>query len=235
MNLFRWFSQLFRKSQQPVTQIILSSPPPDLPFPHDPLPLMTAFQLTQAWKQADRTKGFPVLLDMTQIGGGLGEWRCEGDLPDIDAFLQPNIRPLFENKADMEALGDEDDEGPALTLFQSFGKASDAAALAFVPVETPWEIFRLLPFGGWNECPEPPVLAAFCRKIYERFGAVPAVMTGDAIEFFAARHPDAEEAWQLALDIYGLCPDAVYQVNSGSVHALADSLTKSDVWYLWWD
>ena len=55
--------------------------------------------------------------------------------------------------------------------------------LAKIPVKNPWEIFAYLPFGGWNECPNTPELMAVAKYWFEQYGAVPAVMTHDELEF----------------------------------------------------
>lgn len=106
--------------------------------------------------------------------------------------------------------------------------------LAEIPVEHPWEVFAYLPFGGWNECPDTPELMAAAKYWYEKYGAVPAVMTHDVLEFDLPAPISCEQAMELALQQYGFCPDIVDQ-GVETVGALADMLRKSKKWYFWWD
>lgn len=115
-----------------------------------------------------------------------------------------------------------------------YEKETVPLVLAEIPVKNPWEIFAWLPFGGWNECPDTPELMAVVKYWYELYGAVPAVMTHDVLEFETPAPADSERALQLALEQYAWCPDVVDQ-NDFSVGMLADTLTKSTVWYFWWD
>ena len=107
-------------------------------------------------------------------------------------------------------------------------------ALAEIPVEHPWEIFAWLPFGGWNECPDTPELMAAAKYWYEKYGAVPAVMTHDVLEFDLPSPVERKEAAALALEQYAFCPDIVDQ-GCETVGVLADTLSKSTKWFFWWD
>ena len=108
--------------------------------------------------------------------------------------------------------------------------------LARIPVKNPWEVFAYLPFGNWNECPDTPSLMAAAKHWYERYGAVPAVMTHDVLEFVLPKPVNSEAAMELALEQYGFCSDIVNQGPEGAtVGWLADTLRQSTVWYFWWD
>lgn len=106
--------------------------------------------------------------------------------------------------------------------------------LAELPVEHPWEVFALLPFGGWNDCPANEEQMAAAKYWYEKYGAVPAVMTGDVLEYDLPAPVSRKEAMELAVQQYAFCADIVDQ-GVGSVGALADGLSKSTKWYFWWD
>lgn len=106
--------------------------------------------------------------------------------------------------------------------------------LAEIPSDHPWDIFRLLPVGGWNSCPNASVIVAFCKLIYEQWGALPVLLSGDLLILKPDRLPDAQSAYDLAFKMYAFCPDMVSQI-AGSIHALKDSLTKSTLWEFWWD
>ena len=108
--------------------------------------------------------------------------------------------------------------------------------LAKIPVKHPWEIFAYLPFGNWNECPDTPELMAVAKYWFEQYGALPAAMTHDELEFDLPTAISKEKAMDLALEQYGFCPDVVDQGPEGTtVGSLADVLRQSKVWYFWWD
>ena len=105
--------------------------------------------------------------------------------------------------------------------------------LARIPVRHPWEVFAHLPFGNWNDCPDTPQLMAVARYWFEKFGAAPAVMTHDELDFALPKPIGREHAVQTALEQYAFCPDM--DQNHESVGALADTLRQSKIWYFWWD
>ena len=108
--------------------------------------------------------------------------------------------------------------------------------LAKIPVKNPWEIFAYLPFGNWNECPDTPDLMAVARYWFEQYGAIPAAMSHDELEFDLPAPVSQEKAMEVATEQYGFCPDIVDQEqDEPTVGNLADVLRQSTVWYLWWD
>ncbi|MCH5207294.1 MAG: DUF4253 domain-containing protein [Oscillospiraceae bacterium] len=106
--------------------------------------------------------------------------------------------------------------------------------IAKIPITNPWEIFAWFPFGGWNECPNPEEMFWIGKYWYEKYGAIPALMTHDVLEFKASPVKDKTAAMELALEQYMFCTDIVDQ-GVETVGRLADILTKSSTWYFWWD
>jgi len=108
--------------------------------------------------------------------------------------------------------------------------------LAKIPVKGPWEIFAYLPFGNWNECPDTPGLMAAAKYWFEQYGAVPAAMSHDELEFLLPASVPDEKAMDAAMELYGFCPDVIDQgPEDATVGSLADVLQQSTVWYFWWD
>ena len=108
--------------------------------------------------------------------------------------------------------------------------------LAKIPVKNPWEIFAWLPFGNWNDCPDTPQLMAAAKYWFERYGAVPAAISHDELEFLLPAPVPKEKAMDVAVELYGFCPDVIDQgPEDATVGALADVLRQSTVWYFWWD
>lgn len=133
----------------------------------------------------------------------------------------------------------EMDGGEGLHSFAGYwsyrtGK-TETVVLAEIPVTKPWEIFAWLPFGGWNECPDTEVLMAVSKYWYEAFGAAPAVMTHDILEFSLPAPVRAQEAMDLAWNHYAFCHDIIDQGQEMTIGMLADVLAQSTVWYFWWD
>ena len=106
--------------------------------------------------------------------------------------------------------------------------------LAKIPVKNPWEIFAYLPFGNWNDCPDTPELMAAAKYWFEQYGAVPAAMSHDELEFLLPAPVPKEKAMDAAVELYGFCPD-LDQNEDGSIGSLAAVLWQSTVWYFWWD
>ena len=106
--------------------------------------------------------------------------------------------------------------------------------LAKIPVKNPWEIFAYLPFGSWNDCPDTPELMAVAKYWFQQYGAVPAAMSHDELEFDLPAPVPREKAMEVAVEQYGFCPD-LDQSEEGSIGSLADVLRQSTVWYFWWD
>ena len=108
--------------------------------------------------------------------------------------------------------------------------------LAKIPVKNPWEIFAYLPFGNWNDCPDTPELMAAAKYWFEQYGAVPAAMSHDELEFLLPAPVPGEKAMDAAVELYSFCPDIIDQgPEDATVGALADVLRQSTVWYFWWD
>lgn len=106
--------------------------------------------------------------------------------------------------------------------------------LAQIPVQNPWEVFAYLPFGNWNQCPDTPELMAVAKYWFERYGAVPAVLSHDELEFLLPSPVPAGQALELAEEQRGFCP-AVLDQEEAALGALAATLGQSAVWYFWWD
>ena len=123
-----------------------------------------------------------------------------------------------------------------LSLSDNAGNQVLPILLAEIPVKNPWEVFAWLPFGGLNECPAGEEHMAVAKYWFEKFGAVPALISYDVLEYtipFGTSVP-SWQALDLALEQYAYCNDIVDQ-GVETVGRLADGLMKSHFWYFWWD
>ncbi len=158
-------------------------------------------------------------------------------------YLQKWLKEIKEERGEYEP-GDWDDlvgevsGGEGIDRFLSLrdfdGKKTVPVVLAEIPVKHPWEVFAWLPFGGWNECPANEDHMAVAKYWFEAYGAVPALMTHDVLEYDLPAPPRPEQAMELAWEQFTYCSDIVEQ-GVGTVGALADGLAQSTVWYFWWD
>lgn len=235
------FDSLFKKKTAPAPVKQACTPQTELyGLPAVQLPDgLQGEALLKIWKEADRSYGHPVIilrdemLEEMLTEFNVGSYR-PGPLPDIDAYLAPYIKELEEPEQFEYLMGSPEDTGDAVRFFLSPGLSTAPRWLVWVPVGQPWEIFEKLPIGGWNDCPDANHMAAYCRKVYGSCGAVPALISGENLEMVPERRPTAEEAFPMALDMYGFCTDIVTQ-GVGTICALADTLLRSDIWYFWWD
>lgn len=121
--------------------------------------------------------------------------------------------------------------------YQTFSSLSgnESAFLAEIPCQEPWQVFAYFAFGEWNDVPSDAELTAVCKDWYERFGAVPALITSDVVEFWVDNPvEDPAVAAKLAMEMYVFCPDSVDQ-GTESTEALANSILGANVWSFWWD
>lgn len=158
----------------------------------------------------------------------------------LKARMEERIAELEENDIRREEILGEMEGGEPQDRFLSYWdydtQRTCPMILAKVPVKQPWEIFAYLPFGGWNDCPDAAELMAVSRTWAEQYGAVPAVLTQDVLEYALPAPVPAEQAMELAIEQYSLCPDVVEQgAEEVSIGWLADVLHQSDKWYFWWD
>ena len=166
-------------------------------------------------------------------------------LKDGKTVLEEMIRQRKEEAEDDDMDWDEEilgemEDGYENRRFSSYwnsdSKMTDPLILAKIPVKNPWEIFAYLPFGGWNECPDTQSLMAVAKYWFEQYGAVPAAITHDELEFLLPAPISEKETIDVAVEQYGFCPDVIDQgPEEATVGALADVLWQSPVWYFWWD
>lgn len=163
---------------------------------------------------------------------------------DAEDFLQNRIEELkeysdeynFETELAGEISGGEERNCCIIPLDLKCEKSVELL-LAKIPVQNPWEIVAWIPMGGWNECPSPKQMIAIAKSWYKRYGAVICSVSGDEMEFIVENPlSDKNEAYALAKEHYYFCNDRLeqytYDYNLGK---LADCLTKSEIWYFWWD
>lgn len=139
------------------------------------------------------------------------------------------LKRLFEFEVEKGVMGNFG--------FSSFVTANGDTCeviLACIPVSKPWELAAWVPMGGWNDCPLPEVQTAVFQYWNEKFGVIPAVVSGDTWELTASIMPTEKEAKELAIEQFLWCTDRVEQWDC-NIEELAGELMDSEVWYFWWD
>lgn len=148
--------------------------------------------------------------------------------------------------ADYDIMGEFADSEPVTVFHSLIGSGEsdsdsdttnpyEAVIFAKIPVANPWELAAWVPMGGFNECPMPEEQVAVFKYWHEKYGAIPAVVSGDTWELYVERPPTTqEEAAALAMEQFGFCSDIVTQ-GVEKINALASTLVNSKAWYFWWD
>ena len=148
--------------------------------------------------------------------------------------VRESIDDYFTEK-DYEFDDDDKSNLELSTVFDYEGNFKENVILVKVPTTNPYEVLGYFGMGGYNVCPFPAEQVAVAKYWYEKYGAVPAVITYDTIEFHVERPPKTlEETKKLAIEQYAFCYDLVLQC-CGTFEKLVDGLYKNIQWYFWWD
>ncbi len=98
----------------------------------------------------------------------------------------------------------------------------------------PWEVLAYLPGGFWGE-PVPPEFLALARKWQVRYGAVPAAVGFNTLQFYV-EEPVANpaELETLCHEMLLFCPGLI-ELHALSFGNLMEQVSKSHFWYFVWD
>lgn len=99
-----------------------------------------------------------------------------------------------------------------------------------VPVDEPWRVFERIPFGGFGSCPDNGVHMAFARHWYDKFGAVPAVISDCSVQYLLPQTVQANDALNDQLINY--CPSLTEYIHPDS---FAAQFAPVKVWFFFWD
>lgn len=151
---------------------------------------------------------------------------------------------LVSEDREMLAIGEEDeaamDEGGEIEGFTSYWDErtgrTDYILLAEIPVKEPWQAMAWLPMGGWNNCPDPYTMMMTARRWYEEYGAWPAAVSHDVLEFAVEQAVPREKCLELAAEQGIFCPERVLTCGEdASLGRLAGDLMRSNIWFFIWD
>lgn len=114
------------------------------------------------------------------------------------------------------------------------GEKNESVFIAKIPTKKPYEIFAYVPMGGYNDCPDNITHMAIAKYWFEKYNAVPICIGSDTIQYKVDKLVDKNQWNNLALEQYLYCGDIVLQ-GIGSVENLKNTISKSKIWYFWWD
>ncbi|MCY7008750.1 DUF4253 domain-containing protein [Fusobacterium simiae] len=171
---------------------------------------------------------------MDIVKSNLEKYKSTNAVEFLKKFQKENIDDYFTEK-DYKFDGSEKYNLELSTLFDYDDNFKDDVVLVKVPTKNPYEVLGYFGMGGFNDCPLPAEQVAVAKYWYEKYGAVPAVITYDEIEFYVEKPVQTfEEAKKLAVEHYAFCYDIIEQCYE-KFEILADFLYKNIQWYFWWD
>lgn len=170
---------------------------------------------------------------LEQAGGiDAGRWLEERGKADPDLYDFP--RASWFQRAGLWA-GTEPNREIHIHRDILSGAAHDRIGIALVPTPRSWEAPAFLPWGGWNDCPEPAAQVAVLQRWQSLYGAEVLGLGTDIAELqVACPVSGRDQALTLAREHFLYCYDIVHQ-GTGTVDHLAAGLVESPVWFFWWD
>ncbi len=168
-------------------------------------------------------------------------WQINDSAGDIiiESSYYEKISQLEASGINIAELENSSAQGACINSFHSFinnGRATCPVILAQIPTVKPWEVFIWLPVGGVNGAPSDNELICVSKLWHEMCGAIPSVINFGAVEYFIPRgKPDSQTAAEIAKGHFAMCPERVLRMtHSHTIGELADTISKSCVWYLNW-
>lgn len=177
----------------------------------------------------------------------LDEQKKKGRYPVIISLEEPMAALLSDILSESAATDKEQDEfstyeaednGNLERNFTPQGYQRESVRLPLIVVslkEKPWRILASLQADDWMGCASSSVHLA--RKWFRLYGAYPAVITHDTLDFEVPVKIDEETAIDLAVEQSTFCPTLleVGYSREEAAAALVAELKNSSVWHFWWD
>ena len=112
------------------------------------------------------------------------------------------------------------------TVFDRNEILKNNVILVKVPTKKPYEVLAYFGMGSEG--------IATVKYWYEKYGAVPAAITYDEIEFYVERPVQTlEEAKKLAIEQHAFCYGLLWECYN-TLEELANAIYKNVQWYFWW-
>ena len=150
----------------------------------------------------------------------------------LEKFQRQNTDDLKENideyfsEIDYEFDDDDKSNLELSTVFDYDGNFKDNVILVKVPTTKPYEVLAYFGMGSED--------IAIVKYWYEKYGAIPASITYDEIEFYVERPPQTlEETKKLAVEHYAFCYGLLWGCYD-TLEEAASTIYKNVHWYFWW-
>ncbi|MGP1429583.1 MAG: DUF4253 domain-containing protein [Fusobacterium sp.] len=143
----------------------------------------------------------------------------------FNKFLKQNIDESF-TEADFKFDDSIKNNLKFSTVFDRNEILKNNVILVKVPTKKPYEVLAYFGMGSEG--------IATVKYWYEKYGAVPAAITYDEIEFYVERPVQTlEEAKKLAIEQYAFCYGLLWECYN-TLEELANAIYKNIQWYFWW-
>lgn len=143
----------------------------------------------------------------------------------FNKFLKQNIDESF-TEADFKFDDSIKNNLKFSTVFDRNEILKNNVILVKVPTKKPYEVLAYFGMGSEG--------IATVKYWYEKYGAVPAAITYDEIEFYVERPVQTlEEAKKLAIEQHAFCYGLLWECYN-SLEELANAIYKNVQWYFWW-
>ncbi len=143
----------------------------------------------------------------------------------FNKFLKQNIDESF-TETDFKFDDSIKNNLKFSTVFDRNEILKNNVILVKVPTKKPYEVLAYFGMGSEG--------IATVKYWYEKYGAVPAAITYDEIEFYVERPVQTlEEAKKLAIEQHAFCYGLLWECYN-TLEELANAIYKNVQWYFWW-
>ncbi len=167
-----------------------------------------------------------------ELGSAYRDSLLQAETPDaagIFARREQEFSYLFDIFFEEEATGPADVEKEETV----FGNGMDSEVIiANIPTDEPWKVFAWVPFGGFNDCPSNEELMAVSEYWYRLYGAYPAYISYDRLEYHVEKPVSEDKVMALCEEHMKVCPTIAEFVTPSEY---AGTINGDDMWSFWWD
>ena len=179
--------------------------------------LLKTFKITMANENADN------MIDI--FNKNLEKAKNINPIELFNKFIEQSMDKYF-TEDDYKFDDNDKNNLKLLTIFNHEGNLKDNVILVKIPTTKPYEILAYFGMGSEG--------IATVKYWYEKYGAVPAAITYDEIEFYVERPVQTfEEAKKLAIEQYAFCYGLLWECYD-TLEELASAIYKNVHWYFWW-
>jgi hypothetical protein len=102
-------------------------------------------------------------------------------------------------------------------------------------IENTYEIFNIINWGGWNQCPNNKTLIEKLKVWFDIYGAELTGLSHDTLYFKCNTELEETEVDTLVQDIIEFCPGSIDVYKYRSEREMKKLLLEEQRFILWWD